>query len=109
MIPGNKILEDTKITSIIDNNKVNFDGKFGSINDTINLSLKTAKKKFEWENIKLSCNSIIDTKKNKRCNHLLGDVKTIKEGEKEKIQLIFPLSNLSYFHKLLKTPHPKKP
>ena len=106
LIPGEKVIEEKQITSIIDNDKINFNGKFGLINDTINLSLKNKDKKtFDWKNIKLSCNSIIDKHKNKRCNYYIGGINVLKENNKDKLQLVLPLSNLSYFQKLLKTPH----
>jgi DNA polymerase elongation subunit (family B) len=106
LIPGEKNINDSKLESKVDYDKINFDGKFGIVNDTINMSLKNKdKKKFDWDNIKLSCNALIDEKRNKRCNHVIGSMKTKREDDNEKIYMSLSLENLSYFEKLVKIPH----
>ena len=109
LIPGDKNIEKDILESQIDSDKIHFDGKFGLLNDTINLSLKNKeKKKFDWKNIKLSCNTLIDERKNKRCNHVIGSVdirKNNNENIKDEIYLKLPLESISFFEKLVKIPH----
>lgn len=106
LIPGNKEKVNQGLEININKDKIDFDGKYGTLNDTINLSLKNRNKKdFTWKNVKLCCNHIIDEKKNKRCNHYLGSVESRKINDQDELYLVLPNSNLSFIEKLIITPH----
>jgi DNA polymerase elongation subunit (family B) len=91
------------IENIINTNSLDFNGKYGNINKTLNISLKNRElQKFSWKNINICCNHIVDERRNTKCNHIIGNFDTIGDNNKE-LKVIVPYKNIMFFSQLMET------